>query len=199
MYSLFLDLSFDQACFALFQDGAVLCSVIVGRDRSHQPCALWDELLTQQRLKLVNIDCFSCGIGPGSYTGIRNAAATAQASSYVTKKPIVAVPSLLRYVPDALGVYRVALPGGFGGIFTQRIEHSEHGFILGQPEQIPEKDFVVQSDERLIGKEKIYLSTIAKFVDQEWHKKNLYDSTSLPLQYLRKTQAELSQSQQQFV
>jgi len=192
MYSLFLDLSFDQACFALFQDSSVVCSALVGRDQSHQPCAIWNELLTQQQLKLANIGCFACGIGPGSYTGIRNAAATAQASSYVTEKPIVAVPSLLLYVPDEWGFYRVALPGGFGGTYTQRIEFSKQGFIFGQPKQIPEKDFVVQADERLIGKEKIYVSTIAKFVNQEWQKKNLYEATSLPLQYLRKTQAELT-------
>lgn len=53
-----------------------------------------DHVLKQSEMGLDGIDAFAVAIGPGSFTGLRIGLSTAKGLSYVTGKPIVAVPTL---------------------------------------------------------------------------------------------------------
>ncbi len=53
-----------------------------------------DECLAESKLTLNQIDVFSCGVGPGSFTGIRISINTIKTLAYVYNKPCSAVDSL---------------------------------------------------------------------------------------------------------
>ena len=55
---------------------------------------LIDECLAEAKLTLDQTDIFSCGVGPGSFTGIRISINTIKTLSYVYNKPCSAVDSL---------------------------------------------------------------------------------------------------------
>lgn len=66
----------------------------IGRNHSSLLIPYIDKLLKRPRLKLKDIDCFSIGIGPGSFTGLRIGVTTVKGLAYCLKKPIVAIPTL---------------------------------------------------------------------------------------------------------
>ncbi len=53
-----------------------------------------DELLSEARLTLSDVDVFATTIGPGSFTGIRIAVNTARAFAYAQNKPILGIDCL---------------------------------------------------------------------------------------------------------
>jgi len=53
-------------------------------------------------LSLKDMDFFACGIGPGSFTGVRIACATIKGLCYSLDKPVIAVPSLDILAQNAL-------------------------------------------------------------------------------------------------
>ena len=69
-----------------------------------------DKLLKKTRTKLKSIDCFVVSIGPGSFTGLRISVATVKGLAYVTKKPIVTVPTLDVIAENAKGFKGVICP-----------------------------------------------------------------------------------------
>ncbi len=54
-----------------------------------------DELLDESKIKLNDLDMIACGVGPGSFTGIRLSCSIAQGLSYSLDLPLVAISSLL--------------------------------------------------------------------------------------------------------
>ena len=66
----------------------------IGRNHSSLLIPYIDKLLKKARLKLKDIDCYSIGIGPGSFTGLRIGVTTVKGLAYCLKKPIAAIPTL---------------------------------------------------------------------------------------------------------
>jgi tRNA threonylcarbamoyladenosine biosynthesis protein TsaB len=205
MYCLFLDLSFPEGVCALFKDGEVVEEVHLSKADSKHPCSFWQDLLDREGISLNKVSFFACGIGPGSFTGVRNAVATVKGAVLATGKPIVAISSLLLYLPEGEGTFCVAIDGGAGGIYSQCIEKSSHGYKLFAPMQqkafnFP-KDAVAVSpsfdwcegfpQERI--EQKSHAATVAKVAFQEWEKGHLETAETLSVTYLRKTQAEREQ------
>jgi tRNA threonylcarbamoyladenosine biosynthesis protein TsaB len=61
-----------------------------------------DRLLSRQNVALSAMDAIAFGAGPGSFTGVRTACATAQALAYAHGKPLIAVSSLEALATSAL-------------------------------------------------------------------------------------------------
>lgn len=53
-----------------------------------------DEVLKDSSLTLEDIDGYAVSIGPGSFTGLRIGLSTVKGLSFITKKPIAAIPTL---------------------------------------------------------------------------------------------------------
>ena len=215
MYSLFLDQSFGQGVFALFRDAECIETVHCELKESRHPCAVWNELLTRHNLCLDAITYLVSGIGPGSYTGIRSAAATVKAISFAKSLPIVAVSSLLLLSPIEKGSYLLAADAGIGGVFIQEISIADDGCDTSAPKVVSVEGFrtkavsgakvVVASRDWLVrkGSDGAFLAThvycevsahpfvIARVAYKEFTAHRHYTAASLPLLYLRKTQAEI--------
>jgi len=203
MYCLFLDLSFPEGICALFKDAVVVNERRLSRSDSRHPCSFWQEFLDREKISLEEIAFFACGVGPGSFTGIRNAVATVKGASLSMNKPIVALSSLFLYLPEGEGRFCIAVEGGAGGIYSQCVERSSGIYTFSSPSQ--QKEFSFPEDAIAVSpsfnwykniletriKQKAHVVTIAKIAFQEWERGHRYTAQTLPVRYLRKTQAEL--------
>lgn len=220
MYCLFLDTSSPLALFALLLDGRVVEEMCLPMQSARHPCALWQSLLDRHHLTLQHIDILACGIGPGSYTGIRTAAATVKGVFLATKKPIVAVSSLLLLAPNEEGSFIVLVDGGISGAYMQRVCVSEQRVVTDTPQavsldSIPGDLPIVTDSMAWIEKKggliaphrdrsdsfeiplrviRRHGEVVARYIYQEAQEERFYTATTLPLWYLRKTQAEINLS-----
>ncbi len=96
MKLLAIDTSTDYLSVAVMDGRKVLSRVHRKVPRSHSSLLMptIDSCLTQARLGLAKIGVFAVSVGPGSFTGLRIGVATIKGLAFVTKAPIVAVPTL---------------------------------------------------------------------------------------------------------
>jgi len=90
---------------------------------SHSNIILTDinQCLNSARLKLADVDLFSCASGPGSFTGLRIGIATLKALAATLQRPCVGVPTLSA-IAHSVGVSNAIvalLPAGRGEVFAQ--------------------------------------------------------------------------------
>jgi tRNA threonylcarbamoyladenosine biosynthesis protein TsaB len=136
MWSLFCDQSFDCGMVALFHDGCVVEAVCRDLKGAHGPCHDWQIFMDRHALRLGDLTFLTCGVGPGSYTGIRSAVATAKAVAFTFDLPIVPVSSLLLYAPSEDGPVSIVVDAGVGGVYLQHIAVSHDHCAVEPPERI---------------------------------------------------------------
>ena len=94
----------DACSAALYVDGAVLHrSEITPRKHAERLLPMFEELLAEAGLALADLDALVLGRGPGSFTGVRIAAAAAQGIAFAMEKPVLCISSLAAL---AQGVFR---------------------------------------------------------------------------------------------
>ena len=240
MYCLFLDIASSQSLCSLFFNGRVVEEICSDTISSRHPCAIWQILLDRHNVNLDQIHFFACGVGPGSYTGIRTAVATVKSLSLVMKKPIVAVSSLLLLSPVADGQYVLLADGGFSGAYMQKVSVSATGIVVEPPQimslnAVPDDFFIVTDALEWIEKRGLCIpkqaeelgldlsqssrdstikngsifeywfspklqcrhgAMVARYCYQEAAAERVYSATTLPVWYLRKTQAEIERELQ---
>jgi tRNA threonylcarbamoyladenosine biosynthesis protein TsaB len=106
---------------ALGVDGAVAeRTIATPREQTPQILALIDALLAEAGIRLADLDALVFGRGPGSFTGLRVAAAVVQGLSLGSGVPIVPVSSLAALAQRGLGpansVGAASLAGGAGHV-----------------------------------------------------------------------------------
>lgn len=96
MLVLGIDSTSDAATAALVRDGVLLCEYTQNQKKTHsvKMLPMVEGMLDDLEIELSDIDVFACGIGPGSFTGVRIGAATMRAFCDSLEKPAVAVTSL---------------------------------------------------------------------------------------------------------
>ena len=96
MLILGIDSTSDAATAALVCDGVLLCEYTQNQKKTHsvKMLPMVEEMLRDLDIELSQIDVFACGIGPGSFTGVRIGAATVRSFCDTLKKPAAAVTSL---------------------------------------------------------------------------------------------------------
>ncbi len=86
-------------------DGVLEASIPGPREQTAAILPLTEQLLAEAGLSLETLDAVAFGRGPGSFTGLRVAAAIAQGLSLAADLPIVAVSSLAALAQHAADVY----------------------------------------------------------------------------------------------
>lgn len=96
MLLLSVDSSSQASTAALFQDGELLCEYTQNQNKTHsvKMLPMIERMLLDVEAELSDIDVFACGIGPGSFTGVRIGVATVRGFAKTMNKPCVAVNSL---------------------------------------------------------------------------------------------------------
>jgi tRNA threonylcarbamoyladenosine biosynthesis protein TsaB len=91
------DTSSQVESVALMQGRQLLGEKQILRTKGHAPGLLLDieQLLSENQMKIQEIDAFVCGVGPGSFTGIRVGMTSLKTLAYALKKPIYAVSTIL--------------------------------------------------------------------------------------------------------
>lgn len=155
-----------------------------GTKHSEILCQLVADVLDKAKLTFGDLDCMACGIGTGSFTGIRIGVSTVLGYHRATNLPLIALPSL-----EVMHVYSgssaVAMDSGNGYYLAEY----DNGVVLTEP------GLVEYSDERLeycykFDKDTNYIEAYATLARTKLDKGQFVD-TLVPL-YIRKSQAELN-------
>lgn len=96
MNILAVDTSSKAASVALYCDNMIMgeCMYNHGKNHSVYIAPMIDEMLEACNLRIKDIDYFACGIGPGSFTGVRIGVTMMKTFAMVADKPCVSVDSL---------------------------------------------------------------------------------------------------------
>lgn len=97
MYTLGLDTSGDMAVVALLKEDLLLGEIYVDAMKNHsvQLMPMIEQLLKFCKVEREEIQLIAVGKGPGSFTGMRIAVATAQGLGVALKVPVVGVSTLM--------------------------------------------------------------------------------------------------------
>ncbi|MGZ3743955.1 MAG: tRNA (adenosine(37)-N6)-threonylcarbamoyltransferase complex dimerization subunit type 1 TsaB [Pseudobdellovibrionaceae bacterium] len=112
MIVLAMETSTQLGGVAVIKDGQVIAAESSLRQRSHSEVLnrFVQNCLRKVMLELSDIDVFAVGQGPGSFTGIRVAANMGKSFSYIYKKPLVSIDSLVLLAASAAASAKSPLP-----------------------------------------------------------------------------------------
>jgi len=122
-------------------------SIASPRDQAQLLLPLIEELLRAGDVTVASLDAIVFGRGPGSFTGLRIAAAIAQGLALAAQKPVVGISSLAAVAQNALdsaGVARslVCIDARMGEVYFGSFE-TEHGLVRAVgPERVATPDEV---------------------------------------------------------
>jgi len=103
MKILAIDTTTTRLCLGLYVDGKFYeYSLQVGRGLSSLLVPTIQRVLDAVGLKVTQIDYFACGLGPGSFTGMRIGLATIKGLSVVKNIPIIGISTLDILAENAL-------------------------------------------------------------------------------------------------
>lgn len=112
MVTLGLDTSTKVATIAVVDRSGVIGEYSLSKDMSHSEklMPMIREVLDNIDMKIEDIDLFSVGIGPGSFTGLRIGLSTMKSFSHLLKKPIVGVSTLKALAYNMYGSSSIIMP-----------------------------------------------------------------------------------------
>lgn len=119
MLTLVLDTSSERGIVALLKENRILfrTELPVGYQSAQYLTAELTQGLDQLQVSPSSIAQIILGCGPGSYTGIRVAAAVGKTLSYACKIPLVGVCSLEGFVPPENGSFAVLMDARLSGVY----------------------------------------------------------------------------------
>ena len=109
------DTSSKAATAALLEDGKIICEYTLNINNTHSEkfLPLIEQMLKDTSYSYDNIDVFACGLGPGSFTGIRIGVATIKGLCGALGKKAVGVSSLEALAYNAVGFSGIIVPTVF--------------------------------------------------------------------------------------
>lgn len=120
MTTLIIDTTTERGLIALAQDNTIVLEIELPLGLQNSKYALPTIHDSLAKLNLIPRDLTQiiCGIGPGSYTGIRVGAIIAKTLSYSLKIPLIGVSSLLAYpsLPNSAALIDAKIGGAYFSI-----------------------------------------------------------------------------------
>lgn len=97
MKILAIDTSGTNCSVSIIDDNTVLADFTINNGTTHSQnlVPMIEQVEKFSNVQLSEIDAFACGVGPGSFTGLRIGIATIKGFALSLNKPILSVPSLL--------------------------------------------------------------------------------------------------------
>lgn len=219
MLQLIIDTATEAAFVGLACDGKLmeLHRLPTGLQNSKNLFPSLLDLLERHRLSPKDLGLIGCGVGPGSYTGIRVGAAIAQSMAYALRIPLVGICSLMSFVPKTAGRFAAALDARYGGVYLLKGDFDGETVKFDEEPQVVAFDQMAETlkDIEIIVtphlkdlQEKVspYAPSIkweegipsgeifALEVDEYYKKGKFSRKAELKLLYLRKTQVEIERS-----
>lgn len=209
---LIVDTATEKSIAGLAVDGTIVAfkEIADGLTNSRFLLSAVDDLLSELSLCVEDLTFCVLGVGPGSYTGIRVAAAFAKGLCFPTGIPLVGVTTLKGFVPyeNQEGTFIAAIDARIGGIYTLRgVKNKDQVRFTSEPALVSVAEFekslqscdylVTPSKEPLLARiEESPLRIIergpsVKQLAIEGQKAFIEGSFSSDILYLRKTQAEI--------
>lgn len=144
MYSLLVETSTDRSIIAVCDGVRCLRQHEFGVGSDVAP--LVAGLLKSEGLALQDIQCIVCGVGPGSYTGIRVAISFCMGlQKGIANESVKVIPitTLIGFVPEVAGSFIAALDAKIGGVYCLQGVKSVTGecFWQGIPQLLTDSDF----------------------------------------------------------
>lgn len=217
MITLFIDTAQERGLIALGNEKIVLAeaNLTFGLHNSQTLYRELDALLKMAQITPKELELIACGVGPGSYTGIRVAAASAKALSFALQLPLVGISTLFGFIPESDGSFVAMLDARISGVYLQKgAKKQSHITYQSEPKAVTLDQLADElQDTQIIVTPKIEpLRTkieVALREEIRWEEKGLSAKQliklalekhatkdfsldgSLDLLYLRKTQAEI--------
>lgn len=148
MKLLALDTSTEACSTALLCDGGIIFRhEQVPRKHADLILPMLDKLLAEAEIKLSQLDAIAFGRGPGSFTGVRIAAAVTQGIAFSADKPVVPVSTLASVAQQVMDEHNesnilTALDARMGEVYWAGWKKNKDGFVENViPESVlpPEK------------------------------------------------------------
>ena len=134
MLLLGIDTSSQAATAALAKDGAIICEYTLNQKKTHsaQLLPMIEQMLKASGYEFSDIDAFACGVGPGSFTGVRIGVTTVKGFAQALNKPVIAADSLETLAFGCTpfdGTIVSAVFARVDEVFCAAYEHNENGLI----------------------------------------------------------------------
>lgn len=109
------DTSSKAATAALMEDDRIICEYTLNIDNTHSEkfLPLIEQMLRDTARSYEDVDVFACGLGPGSFTGIRIGVATIKGLCGALSKKAIGVSSLKALAYNASGCAEIIVPAVF--------------------------------------------------------------------------------------
>jgi tRNA threonylcarbamoyladenosine biosynthesis protein TsaB len=120
MLSLIIDTTTERGLIAVAKDFEVIKDIELpfGLQNSKHALPLIRDTFLDLQLKTSHLTEVICGIGPGSYTGIRVGASIAMSLSFALSIPLIGVSSLQAYEPKDDSPYAALIDAKMGGVYV---------------------------------------------------------------------------------
>ena len=150
MKLLALETATEACSAAVWVDGVVHAHFeIAGRDHTKRLLPVLDQVLSAAGLRYSQLDGLVCGVGPGSFAGVRIGVAFAKGVALAQELPMVGVSSLALLAQRALSArdaerVLVAIDARMGEVYFQAFERDADGVaqavgeaVVAAPDAVP--------------------------------------------------------------
>ncbi len=191
MYSLILDSATKILYVALINDGNVLYEKYIEGSNDHAKNIVFrvDEALNTAGIKAKDLDEIICGVGPGSYTGVRMAVTVCKMLSIFMKKSLYTISTLQLISSSNKGVCLSMIDARRGNAFGCIIDNDKNEYIID--EALYSKEYLEAEAAKYTN---VSVSTEARYkVDPLYVLRNkvlVKEPHLLVPNYLRETEAE---------
>ena len=186
MKSLIVDSATQVLYIALVIDGRVNEKYIPGRnDNAKYIVSTIDELLKSENITTNELDEIICGIGPGSYTGVRMAVTVCKMMAVFMNKPLYKISTLKLIASNLKGIVLSTIDARRGNVFGTIIDTINDKYIIEEAHtsysELKENHFDFEVNENDFKVDALYILE---------HKEKVIEPHLLVPNYLRDTEAE---------